>query len=97
MKASSVRNDINRLGNELQTLRTELPNFERLFNENQVAEAKAKAAQRDGDETMAALSAACGRVVESRELLEQHKSDISTLEVQIAPLQERFVVLLGDG
>ena len=61
-----------------------------LYRENSEAEAKIKAAQREGDETMAALSAARGRVVEARELLEQHRSDISTLEAEIVTLQERY-------
>jgi ABC-type transporter Mla subunit MlaD len=90
MKASSIRKEIDKLNRELQTLKTELPNFDRLYRENSEAEAKIKAAQREGDETMAALSAARGRVVEARELLEQHRSDISTLEAEIVTLQERY-------
>lgn len=90
MKASTLRKEIDKANKELQTLKTELPNFERLYRDNSEAEAKIKAAQRDGGETMAALSAARGRVVEARELLEQHRSDISTLEGEIATLQEKY-------
>lgn len=63
-----------------------MPNFERLYRENSEAEAKVKAAQRDGEATLEALSAARGRVVEARELLEQHCADIATLEAEISTL-----------
>lgn len=90
MKASTIRKEIDKATKELQTLKTELPNFERLFRDNQTAETKVKEQHRDGDATLEALSAARGRVVEARELLEQHHSDISTLEGEIATLQERY-------
>ena len=90
MKASSIRKEIDKQQKELQTLKTELPNFERLYRDNQEAKAKLKAAQREGDATLEALSTARGRVVEARELLEQHRSDIDGLEAQIATLQARY-------
>lgn len=90
MRASTIGKELERATKELQNLRGELPNFERLYSDNQAAEAKVKEAQRNGDATLKDLSAARGRVVEARELLEQHRSDISTLEVQIATLQERY-------
>ncbi len=90
MKASSLRKQIDRQQKELQNLKTELPNFERLYRDNQAAEAKLREQHRDGDATLEALSSARGRVVESRELLEQHRSDISTLETEIAALQARY-------
>ncbi len=62
MKASTIRKQIDKATKELQALKTQLPNFERLYKDNQAAEAKIKAAQRDGDATLEALSAARGRV-----------------------------------
>lgn len=90
MKASTLRKEIDKATKELHTLNTELPNFERLYRDNQAAEAKVKEQHRDGDATLEALSTARGRVVEARELLEQHRSDISTLEGEIATFQERY-------
>lgn len=90
MKASTIRKEIDKATKELQTLKAELPNFERLFRDNTEAKAKLKAAQREGDATLEALSTARGRVAEARELLEQHRLDISTLEAQIVTLQERY-------
>lgn len=90
MKASTLRKEIDKATKELQTLKTELPNFERLYRDNSEADAKLKTAQREGDATLEALSAARGQVVEARELLEQHRSDISTLEAQIIAPQERY-------
>lgn len=89
-ESTFVRKEIDRTRKDLQTLQTEPLNSERLFSENQVAEAKVKATQRDGGATLEALSAARGQVVEARELLEQHRSDISTLEAEIKTLQARY-------
>lgn len=90
MKASSIRKEIDKLTKEVQNLKTELPNFERLFNENQEAEAKIKAAQREGDATLEALSAVRSRLLVSREMLDQHRSDISELGAKISDLQARY-------
>lgn len=90
MKASTIRKEIDKANKELQTLQTELPNFERLYRDNSEAEAKVKAAQRDGDDTLEDLSAARSRLLVSREMLEQHRSDISTLEATISDLQTRY-------
>jgi DNA repair exonuclease SbcCD ATPase subunit len=86
MNATALRKQLKKAEQDLNDLRAELPNYERLLDDNTAEEARLRQEKAGIDD----LAKAKGRVNVARELLDQHRHETAEASAKVSDLEKQI-------